>query len=296
MDGMAYDRARARAKEAAEVGDIRVLQELDEGGFPWSNPCNNVLTCTAAYNGSIDCLTFLLKRGCRVRRDAFDRAAMCGQTASLRCLHESGFEQWRSSNCHLAAQEGHIASLRYLHENKCPWDASAMCKFAAYGGHIECLRYAHTHGCPCDVHTLSRAVDGLRRFDSDRKALLARGRELAEYSPEYRLHGHLACIHYLFKHRCADRSRPELRGDVLRAIVWSAWRQRALQMSFLDLLDGSDIYKPEFVDGKSRGTKRGCRDYEADDEPASEIRLPKRSREDYEARAVGTSASFPASP
>lgn len=100
---------------AADAGNLRVLEELFERGYPWADN-----TCVAAARrGHFECLQFLLNNGCE-------------------CDEEC---------CNEAARGGHVDCLQLLHERGCPWDDSYVCYAAALGGHINCLKYAHERGC-----------------------------------------------------------------------------------------------------------------------------------------------------
>jgi hypothetical protein len=103
-------------------------------------------------------------------------AVQCGNLATLRYLHERGFE-WESDATEQAAVGGHLDCLKYLDvasvRNGCPWHEGTINK-AIKGGHRDCLQYAHENGCP---------------WDPD-----------ATYTAAWR--GDLASLRYLHKHGC----------------------------------------------------------------------------------------------
>ena len=99
-----------------------------------------------AFNGNIELLQYLHKRGCPWNEWACKAAAQNGHLECLKYLHEKGCP-WNEWSCSNAAENGRLECLKYLHENGCPWN-EMTCISAASNGHLECLKYLHEKGCP----------------------------------------------------------------------------------------------------------------------------------------------------
>lgn len=102
---------------AASAGHLRVLEAGLQ--YPFSTEGLREVMLAAAAGGHVDCIAYLLEKGCK--------------------LHASHMES--------AAGEGHLHAMKLLHQNKCPWNQS-VCQTAAAAGQLECLKYAHENGCP----------------------------------------------------------------------------------------------------------------------------------------------------
>ena len=133
-----------------------------------------------AFNGNIELLQYVRKRGCPWNEWACNAAAQNGHLECLKYLHEKGCP-WDEYSCSNAARNGHLECLKYLREKGCPWD-NRTCSFAASGGHLECLKYLHENGCPWDKWTCRAAAEN----------------------------GHLECLKYLHDKGCPESENYEL--------------------------------------------------------------------------------------
>ena len=129
-------------EQMAFNGNIELLQYLHKRGCPW-----NEWACkAAAQNGHLECLKYLHEKGCPWDEYSCSNAARNGHLEWLKYLREKGCP-WDNRTCSFAASRGHLECLKYLHENGCPWD-KWTCRAAAENGHLECLKYLHDKGCP----------------------------------------------------------------------------------------------------------------------------------------------------
>ena len=100
---------------AADGGNLMSLTYLRDHSMldPSSAPCS-----TAAKNGNLDVLKWLLSNNC----------------------------MWYSRPCEYAAKYGHLDILMYCRAEGCEW--MNTCEVAARHGHLDILKWAATNGCP----------------------------------------------------------------------------------------------------------------------------------------------------
>jgi hypothetical protein len=188
-------------EDAVKNDSIERLKFLHECGCPWRK---HKILYVCAEHGSVKCMKYLLKHGCKFSNQACTNAVKFGFLECLKYLRENGHDL-DERTCMNAAWNGHLECLKYARENGCPWD-EATCTWAAYNGHLECLKYAHEHGCPWDESTCSWAAE---------KGHL----EMLKYAHE---HGcpwnewtclsaaryvHLECLKYACAHGCPGSAR-----------------------------------------------------------------------------------------
>ena len=123
-------------ENAAERGDLSVLQWARANGCPW-----NAWTCAfAARGGHLDILEWARANGC----------------------------PWNEETCTFAAWGGHLNILQWARANGCPWDKDT-CKFAAKYGHFDVLQWARENGCPFDeppAHPYDLALWAIKNNDA----------------------------------------------------------------------------------------------------------------------------------
>ena len=153
-------------EQMAFNGNIELLQYLHKRGCPW-----NEWACkAAAQNGHLECLKYLHEKGCPWDEYSCSNAARNGHLECLKYLLEKRCPK-NVYTCSYAASGGHLECLKYLHEKRCPWD-KWTCKVAAENGHLECLKYLHEKGCPWDARTYSWAAGYVPKYHSNLKGKL----------------------------------------------------------------------------------------------------------------------------
>ena len=175
--------------QTVQHGHIKCLRYAAEAGF---NIDNSYLCTIAAGGGHIECIKFLLSRGCEKDREFCRAAIRNGRVECLRHLTENGCDTHNHSvaECFtssendvvaagklqclqyfheergvalkyefalIAAQCGEVICLQYLLEHGCSQSAE-LCEAAAEGGNLECLQYLHIIGCPWDAAACSAAA------------------------------------------------------------------------------------------------------------------------------------------
>lgn len=137
--------------EAADSGNLHVLDWLAEQGCPWpsdgdygyDNDESDCLYAVAAYGGHKAVIEWLESRGvaCQTysQERACEAAAAGGQLDLLKLLREKGFS-WCKETCKAAAACGHLEVLRWARANGAEWDEETPTE-AAKNGHVACLEY-----------------------------------------------------------------------------------------------------------------------------------------------------------
>jgi hypothetical protein len=127
----------------AENGNLELLKYVHQNGCPW---CPNTPN-SAILGDSVSCLIYAIENG-DASRDIARWVTTAARDGSIECLkYLVQFNPPRRYDaCRLAAHNGHINCLRFLHENKWPWNEET-CQDAAMNGHLECLKYACENGC-----------------------------------------------------------------------------------------------------------------------------------------------------
>lgn len=156
---------------------------------------------SAAEDGCLDGVQFLVKNGCPYDESACNEAATEGHLACLQWLRGVNCA-WSEETCAMAAGGGHILCLAWARLNGCPWDHTTTME-AARGGHLDCLQWAYAMGCPwetrfCDVPDQAAKHGHLHCL----KWLYENGCCFNHYSPESAAYGgHVDCLRYIFE-RC----------------------------------------------------------------------------------------------
>lgn len=114
-------------RRAAENGQLKVLQWIQENGFRNSIPSGAI----AEFNGFLP---------------SFPRSAEVTSTL-----------EWNEKICHAAAGNGQLEILKWLRKNHCPWNETT-CSEAARGGHLDILQWARANDCPWDEWTCTQAA------------------------------------------------------------------------------------------------------------------------------------------
>lgn len=125
-------------KAAARGGNIeclRYMYNINHPDFAGGQLYTYSLTWAAVEPGSLECLQFLHKKGCRLD----DRTTIA------------------------ASISGSVECLRYLHDNGCQLDHK-LCREAIKAGSIECLRYLHEHGIKCFDWLYSDVISLQQKF------------------------------------------------------------------------------------------------------------------------------------
>ncbi len=161
-------------EDAVKNDSIERLKFLHECGCPWRK---DKILYVCAEHGSVKCMKYLLKHGCKFSNQACTNAVKFGFLECLKYLRENGHDLGVRT-CAYAARNGHLQCLKYAHEHGCDWD-DEVCYEAARNGHLEMLKYAHEHGCPWNEWTCLSA---------------------ARY-------GHLECLKYACAHGCPGSAR-----------------------------------------------------------------------------------------
>ena len=99
---------------------------------PKGHNLNNDLNNYAAYNGSLDCLKYLLHNGIPLKISALYWIAFYGHYNCLVFAHQNKYTL-HDKTCTLAAEGGHLNCLTYAHENGYHWDEDT-CSSAARRG------------------------------------------------------------------------------------------------------------------------------------------------------------------
>ena len=109
--------------------------------------CRNSWVCdVAAKAGSLECLDYARRSGCRWDKWTSASAARAGSLECLKYAHTHDCP-WDSYVCIQSVRAKSLPCLEYAHTHGCPWD-EWTCVHAVMNESLECLKYAHEHGCP----------------------------------------------------------------------------------------------------------------------------------------------------
>lgn len=152
-------------EHAAEIGDLKLLQEARAEQCPWSA----AVCANAALNGHLHILQWAHEHGC----------------------------PWDWFTCSSAAEGGHLHVLQWAREHGCRWDEH-VCECAINNNHIHILEWAILNGCPSNDTLRSAAhagnLDLLKHLITDLQVPIFSNEELYEYAA---LGGHLNVLEWL---------------------------------------------------------------------------------------------------
>ena len=164
------------ARDAAEVGNLRLLQWLHEN----NRPCPISAVDAAISGGKLECLKYMhtvitfytiknnsppwesimLPSGSISSTHYIDLAAACGQLECLKYLYENGFK-FGEIIVENTAKGGHVECIKYLRKNGATWDERNTIDEAILHGHVECVKYLHEEvGCAFNDASLFISASG----------------------------------------------------------------------------------------------------------------------------------------
>lgn len=158
--GCALDYA---AFSAASNGHMECLMYLVEHGCPLTGEAWDF--CDETYGpvpvpqrtGVYECFVYAIEHGAEAVPDMYTTAVLVGSLDFLRYLHERGV-RWNTMEAHFAAVYGQVRCLRFLLEHGCP------CSTDCYGSAIdqnslECVNCLHEHGVMWNSRSIFEVVE-----------------------------------------------------------------------------------------------------------------------------------------
>lgn len=137
--------------EAAQSGQLKVVQWLHELGFP----CRSTAMDAAAAHGHLEVVQWLhhnRTEGCTVIASAM--AALNGHMDVIQWLHEHRSASLNTGIMHWAVLHGHLAIVRYVHahSDRADWWTGSELQNAAKNGHLATVKWLHENGLGGDVN------------------------------------------------------------------------------------------------------------------------------------------------
>jgi len=123
----------------------------------FANRTNLPFMITAAREGNVVLIQFLLSYGCAQDTTVTQAAAGAGHLKLLQYLHSIGCE-WDEATCNAAAQGGHFECLHFAYSHGCPWQQQFMWHCVAPDS-LPCIKYISDNGCPLDSDLFNRIAE-----------------------------------------------------------------------------------------------------------------------------------------
>ena len=127
-------------KKVARTNKLQLLKwAREEKKCEWDHLTIN----RASEQGNLEMVKYCVANECPIDTWACAHAALNGDLACLKYLHEEAKAPWDWYTANWAAQNGHLHILEYLVERKYNKYHESACWFAAGNGLLDCLKYLH---------------------------------------------------------------------------------------------------------------------------------------------------------